>query len=40
MKYILEVTRTTFNLGKMRKNKEKEEGKSVIIRNLPHSNNG
>jgi len=28
MKYILEVTKTTFNLGKIRKNKEKESGKT------------
>jgi len=40
MKRILRVTKTTFNLGKIRKNKEKERGgehEHVIIRNLHHS---
>jgi len=39
MKCILRVTKTTFYLGKIRKNKEKERGEHehVIIRNLHHS---
>jgi len=37
MKYILEVTKTTFNLGNIRKKFKKERGKHVIIRNLQQS---
>jgi len=36
MKYILEVIKTTFSIGKIRKNLKKEE-KHVIIRILHHT---
>jgi len=37
MKCTVEVTETTFNLRKIRKTKEKEREKQVVIRHLHHS---
>jgi len=37
MKYILQVTKTAFNLGEIRENMGRERGKHAIIRTLLHS---